>query len=324
LTVEPEERMRTHRLLISLGLLAITFVTGGRATAQSISVVPPKLTELPGTEARHSAAAQSGSELVGLFAIQAGSCDEAPSGSYFRMVQPGGSPASGPFVSNGDSPCGDDTYTPLRPGTDGGIATGAYQPHPDPTFDAGGNALAERITQPQGFFSVRFSTATNSTDPQTNTKVSPPRLYNDAGKLTGDVRAFAASWNRQHFNQGSPKPDGSRPGNTAGPTGTFNAESGAFVLEWSSQIVGGPFNNFTGIWHFVGTFRAGERPAPSSGGGTSVSGSAAPAAGAESGQVSTPGGPLARTGGGVSTFVGLALVALAAAPRLVRHRRERR
>jgi hypothetical protein len=29
---------------------------------------------------------------------------------------------------------------------------------------------------------------------------------------------------------------------------------GAYVLEGSSQIVGGPFNGFTGIWHLAGTF----------------------------------------------------------------------
>ena len=39
-------------------------------------------------------------------------------------------------------------------------------------------------------------------------------------------------------------------------TGTYDAETGAFVLEWSSQIVGGPFNDSTGVWHLEGTFEA--------------------------------------------------------------------
>ena len=28
-----------------------------------------------------------------------------------------------------------------------------------------------------------------------------------------------------------------------------------YALDWSSQIVGGPFNNFTGTWRLTGTFR---------------------------------------------------------------------
>jgi hypothetical protein len=49
-------------------------------------------------------------------------------------------------------------------------------------------------------------------------------------------------------------PQGAKPGLTAGPTGTYDAATKRYVLEWSSQIVGGPFNNFTGIWHLEGVF----------------------------------------------------------------------
>jgi hypothetical protein len=78
------------------------------------------------------------------------------------------------------------------------------------------------------------------------------------GQLTGDVSAIAASWNNEFFNQGSPKPDGSAPGLTTPVTGTYDPDTGAFVLEWSSQIVGGPFNDFTGIWHLEGAFTPSE------------------------------------------------------------------
>ena len=55
-----------------------------------------------GTSTKKSADA-SGKTLVGLFAITDGACDTgAPKGSFFRMVQPGGTPAAGPFVVNGD------------------------------------------------------------------------------------------------------------------------------------------------------------------------------------------------------------------------------
>ena len=37
------------------------------------------------------------------------------------------------------------------------------------------------------------------------------------------------------------------------------------MLEWSSTIVGGPFNNFTGTWHFEGTFEPATRAAGAGG-----------------------------------------------------------
>jgi hypothetical protein len=67
----------------------------------------------------------------------------------------------------------------------------------------------------------------------------------------GDLSALNAAWNGQQFNQGAPKPGASPPGNA---TGTYDAKTGAYTLEWSSPIAGGPFNGFTGVWHFEGTF----------------------------------------------------------------------
>lgn len=194
--------------------------------------------------------------LEGLFRVTAGQCDDegVTAGSYFRMVQSGGELDEGPFVPNGDSPCGDTTYTPLRPGADGGLLTGEHQPHPEPPFDDDGNGAASAITEPQPWFAVAFSLATNPVDPQTGEEVGPPTIQVEDGRLTGDLRALAAAWNGQHFNQGSPKPDGSMPGNTRDVTGEFDPDTGAFTLRWSSQIVGGPFNNFTGVWHLEGTF----------------------------------------------------------------------
>lgn len=318
--------MHRYRYVGPLLLLAAFVSFAGRASALTLPFDQPVAPKLPPPAAeKRVTTAAAGRELVGLFAIKAGSCSGAVTGSYFRMIQPGGNTSSGPFVSNGDSSCSDDTYTALSPGSDGGLATGGYQPNPDPAFDGAGNGLAGRITKPQGFFSVRFSTATNATDPQTNAKVSPPRIFADGSKLSGDVRSFAAAWNRQHFNQGSPKPDGTRPGNTSGPTGTLDARTGSFTLRWASHIVGGPFNNFTGVWHFTGTFRASSTGSTSSDGGTTVAaGSAAsPEVAAAAARSSTPSGSLARTGGGVSTAVGLGMVGLAFVPRTVRLIRRR-
>ena len=155
---------------------------------------------------------------------------------------------------NGDSPCDDKTITPLAPGTDGGLLTGSYQRQPSKPFDGAGNAVSERLTKPQRWFAVTFALATNERDPQTGATVAAPRIDVSAGKLSGDLSAFAAAWNGQHFNQGSPKPGGDRPGTTSGPVGYHDPDTGAYTLEWSSQIVGGPFNNFTGMWHLEGTF----------------------------------------------------------------------
>jgi hypothetical protein len=232
------------------------------------------------------------------------------------MIQPGGNADSGPFVQNTDSPCRDKTYTPLAPGTDGGLITGRHQANPDPAFDSSGGGRAERITRPQKFYGVDFATATNATDPQTGADVPAPEVSHGSGRLSGDLRAFAASWNNQHFNQGAPKPDGGRPGTTAGPSGTYDPETGAFVLQWTSLIVGGPFSNFTGQWRLEGTFvprstatasapstsvapqtgapSQGPQPGPTSAGATTSAGRGASGAGA--GLASTGGGPAATVG----------------------------
>lgn len=194
-------------------------------------------------------------ELVGLLRVETGECTDAgvTSGSSFRMVQSGGSLSEGPFVPNGDSPCGDQTWTPLAPGTDGGLRLGDHQPTPDPAFDADGNAVAGRVTDPATWFAVGFATATNPVDPQTGVEVPAPTLSVDEdGILSGDLRSFAASWNGQHFNQGAPKPDGSVDGNTAAPAGSYDETTGRIVVEWSSQISGGAFDDFAGIWRLEG------------------------------------------------------------------------
>ena len=55
---------------------------------------------------------------MGVFELTAGMCDEADavSGSYFRMVEAGGTVDAGPFIPNADSTCSDTTYSPLTAG----------------------------------------------------------------------------------------------------------------------------------------------------------------------------------------------------------------
>lgn len=289
-----------RRLLLAVLLLA------GVAVPASADPLPPLLPPIPATQPAEAFSAAAGEDLVGLFEIKKGVCGATgvTSGSFFRMIQPGGNLQTGPFVENNDSPCANKSYTPLAPGTDGGLATSGYQPHPGQPFDALGNGLNAKITQPEKFFSTRFSTATNSADPQTTLNVVHPRITSSGGSLSGDVRSFAAAWNTQHFNQGSPKPDGSKPGNTSGPAGTYDPANKAYALDWSSLIVGGPFNNFTGTWHFEGTFRSGVRPP-----GTQT----ASAASVRGGRTRTRGERLAATGADLRPGAGAAFLALSAA-----------
>jgi hypothetical protein len=226
-----------------------------------------------------------GKQLVGLFRLTPGAAHgKQLTGTWFRMLQPGGNATSGPFMVNANSPADGGRATLLKPGTSGGLRTAGYQSQPTPAFDGKGNSRADSIVAPASFFDVRFSISTNEVDPQTKTKVAPPTVFDNNGKLTANLASWAASWNKQNFNQGAPKPVlstgaqaagqqqaekvfdwvshkylGGAPKATVsggGATGTYDAKTGAFVLQWTSHIVGGPFNGFTGLWHLQGTFQA--------------------------------------------------------------------
>ncbi len=218
-------------------------VTTETTTAMAEDTTPPA-TDVPTTEA----AAMFEGDLVGTFSIDDAVCTDAASitGSYFRMLQPGGTMTDGPFIPNADSACADTTYSGLTAGTGGGLMSGSFQPAPDPAFDAAGNGLADQIFAPVTFFAVAFAGATDTAE-------AMPTLTATAGALTGDLSAFTAYYGGANFNQGAPKPDGSG----EAPVGTIDPETGAYVLDWTSQIVGGSFNDFVGVWHLEGTFTPG-------------------------------------------------------------------
>jgi hypothetical protein len=204
-----------------------------------------------------SDSSSSGTPLVGTFHLTAGKCtNSTPTGTYFRMIEPNGTIAKGKFFDNPDSACKDKSFSVETPGTDGGLVTGTYQPSPTKAFDAKGDSLADRITTPGTFTAIKFGIETQSRDPQTHTAVPTPTVTNRDGKLSGQVTAWSAAWNNQYFNQGSPKPGGARPGLTSPLTGTYDATTHAFVITWASEVVGGPFNGFTGYWHLQGHFVA--------------------------------------------------------------------
>lgn len=202
-------------------------------------------------------AGANSTSLVGTFAIAPGKCsssDEPPTGSYFRLIFPGGSVSGGRFFLNANSGCGDRSYTLLRPGSQRGLVTGSYQPPPIPQFGRRGSARANSIVRPVSFTGVNLSLSTSAIDPQTRRPVPVPKIFDDSGTLSGQVEAISVAWNNQHINQGSPKPGGLRPGTTTAIAGTYNADTGSYEMTWTSQIVGGSFNGFVGYWHLEGKF----------------------------------------------------------------------
>lgn len=235
----------TTRLMVSMvGALALLTVACGDDDASTSNTTSPAAeTTAPAPET--TAPNLYTGDLKGVLEVNPGACsDGAVTGSYFQMVQPGGTPEAGPFIPNADSACADTNYTLLTFGSlDGGLFLGTAQPAPDPAFDAAGNGLADRIIAPVKFFGVDFTLATDPAGPMVS-------VVESAGVLTGDLSAITAYYGGGTFNQGAPKPDGT--GSAA--AGTMNPVDGHYMLDWTSVIVGGSFDGFTGVWHFEGRF----------------------------------------------------------------------
>ena len=114
-----------HRWYAALGVAAMAALAG----CGSSSSTPPTTT------------AAGPQVLTGVFHLTAGhAAGSGATGSYFRMINPGGSVKTGPFFTNTYSTSTNKTYTLIKPGTAGGLATGTYQPDPKPPFDAKGGA----------------------------------------------------------------------------------------------------------------------------------------------------------------------------------------
>jgi hypothetical protein len=188
--------------------------------------------------------------LVGTFELAPGTCPSAtatPTGSWLQMVGKGDA-----VIKNSFGGCANPEYTPLSPGTKGGLTTGAFEPNPTPAF-SGSNALADDIAKPVSFFGSNFAMSTQAVDPQTHDTVPAPSVTSHSGVLTGNLEAIDVAYNGAYFNQGSPKPGGTYPGTTKPVSGTIDC-AGTYTLQWSSLIVGGAFNGYTGVWHLTGTF----------------------------------------------------------------------
>lgn len=227
-----------RKILLLVPIMAVTLAACGGSSSSS------------STTAAGNGKPTGSHSLVGTFKITTGACSSAtavPTGSYLQMEGNGGA-----VVKNSFGGCANATYTPLKPGTKGGLVTGSYEPNPTPPF-SGSNGLADQIVQPASFFGSAFALSTQAVDPQTGTHVPPPTVTSDNGQISGNLAALDVAYNAAYFNQGAPKPDGAYPGTTKALSGTISCD-GTFSMQWQSLIVGGAFNNYTGIWHLTGTF----------------------------------------------------------------------
>lgn len=189
--------------------------------------------------------------LEGFMSVDGGvATGGVPTGSYFTM---------GGF------------YVPLLPGSEGGIALGQYQnfvldpdePHPD-NWDGNGalagtgyglNPVSESgILQAFNFFGNPTYVGTNPISYQSGNAHAAPTAslglcVGTVCDLSVDLSAWEVMWNGSAFEQG-PRPDQFGPFVLA--LGTYDTVTGAYVLDWDSQINGGPFNSVVASWHLEG------------------------------------------------------------------------
>ena len=114
---------RTRRVL--LALLLATGAVGACSSDEEGTA------DRPGDDA--GAAAVEDGELIGLFRLTPGAADgDELTGTWFRMLQPGGDAETGPYMRNADSTADGGEATLLAPGTSGGLRSAGYQSKPDP------------------------------------------------------------------------------------------------------------------------------------------------------------------------------------------------
>jgi len=209
--------------------------------------------------------------LTGLLTIDEGirvSTEVAP--DVFVDVYQGGSY----FAMNADNP-NSNSAAMLAPGLAGGIQLDSFQnfvtdpdePHPAGHPDAvngagsGYNALVSEGSALSAFtfFGVPTYVGLNPLSYQSGLTKNAPTLNMDSSScvdsvcdIAVDLSSWEVFWNGSVFEQG-PRPD-----NTISDfelaMGTVDVVSGEYILNWKSQILGGPFSGVDGFWHLEGQF----------------------------------------------------------------------
>jgi hypothetical protein len=208
----------------------------------------------------HAKAAATSSRLIGKFALTPGHCTTAqakPTGSYLVVI----SAAQNRTAPNPEGGCADPGYTPLRPGTDGGLITGRFQSAAGVAFDAHRNATASRIIAPVAFGPYRFGFATNSRDEQDAPGGVPafpaPVAIDRGGALSVDLRSLVVTY------AGKPQSTckqayglGCWDLGSKSAAGTYDAATHHFVIDWFAGESFTPKGDSIEV-HLEGTFEPG-------------------------------------------------------------------
>jgi hypothetical protein len=204
-----------------------------------------------------AAKAAAPQHLDGVFRIAPGACASGhrkPSGSYLIVV----SAARSRAVRNPRSTCGDHDYTLLRPGTEGGLTTGRFQPEPSPAFDAHRDSTATHLIAPVAFGPYRLGFATNRRDEQDAPNGAPaypaPSAIVSEGTLDVDLRSLVMTYAgnaeatcRQSYGVGCWNL-GSR-----SAQGTYDASTRRFTIDWLTGESFVPTGDSIEV-HLEGTF----------------------------------------------------------------------
>jgi ABC-type amino acid transport substrate-binding protein len=204
-----------------------------------------------------SAKAAAPTRLIGLFKLTPGHCTTAqakPTGSYLIAI----SAAENHAVTNKQGGCADPAYTPLTPGTDGGLITGGFQTEPKPAFDAERNATATRIVKPVAFGRFRFGMSTNPRDEQDAPGGEPafpaPVALDTDGALAIDLRSLVLTYaGRSHSTCKQSYGLGCWELGSKSASGTYDAATHQFVIDWFSGESFVPNGDSIEV-HLEGTF----------------------------------------------------------------------
>jgi len=180
------------------------------------------------------------------------------------------------FAMGADDPNGNAAM--LKPSLDGagGIVLGSYQNfvlNPDiPGYDSDGPDGPSQpgsgyigMVQPAdilksfSFFGSPTYVGTNPLSYQNGSaNPAPTATVAEDGTLSVDMSSWEVFWNGTAFQQG---PRVSAEEGFIPAMGFYDSATGAYSLDWSSLIVGGPFANVVGYWHLEGQIRPTPLPA---------------------------------------------------------------
>jgi hypothetical protein len=223
---------------------------------------------------------------IGVFSIDPGVCEGAgkPEGSYMVVL----SNTDGLPESNSSSECEGGYFTLLRQGTSG-LETGVFEPNPDPTFDGGGNSLANQIIQPIPWDGKLLGMATDPRDVADAPSGPPiypdPSAYVAGNRIIIDLRSLNITWNgtpNSTCATAQPPGHGCTEVGSYTVTGTFDPATNQYSVNWSA---GQSFNDGGQVlFHLQGTISvetvAVSGPAAATGAGAPIFAAAGTGAGA--------------------------------------------